>query len=368
MPNDKGSSKMTSNAADLLGLNLALQKKNKSRDLDELASVDLDQNVTYSVPSSGVSVNKQQGSEPEKLVEKSSPVGFVKHSAKLRLPDGSLVNYESRIISGDDLSKVTIYQGNPRANTNPDISGLRKKIAMTGGNIIAVKARQLSDGTVEVIAGSRRTKAVKEEHLSLLADVITDDVSELNARQLAYIENDGREDPDIFEESEFFNTTFATYKAEGVVASVEEFGKLFNMSKVNMWRYLNIATIPNWMISLCPRFVADLQGSVKATWSLRKAEELYALVKEYGDLLEGEVKSLLTHHGFSTPDEVISGIKNALKKPVAPKTKNQLLIDGKDIGYFEHGKRKKTLKLHLTEDAPAELIEQIEVLIAQYKN
>lgn len=367
MPNDKAH-RGGSDAASILGLNLALQKKNKSRDLDDLANVDLDKNVSYSIPAKGVSPIGLKESESENRVIKSQTVGFVKNTAKLRLPDGSLVNYESRIISGEDLAKVTIYQGNPRAKTNPDISGLRKKIAMTGGNIIAVKARLLADGTVEVIAGSRRTKAVKEEHLSLLADVITDEVSELNARQLAYIENDGREDPDVFEESEFFSTTFATYKAEGVVGTVEEFGRLFDMSKVNMWRYLNIATIPNWLFSLCPRFVTDLQGSVKSTWSLRKAEELYSLVKEYGDMLDGEVRSLLTHHQFSKPDEVITGIKKTLKTPVTPKPKNQLSIDGKDIGYFEYGKRKKTLKLHLTEDAPSELIEQIEKLMAQYSN
>ncbi len=364
MPNDIKSGAGKADTASLLGLNVALQKKNKQRDLDSLAHLELDAGVGYSTPVSGHKATDHEVVAATPLVTRQpQPVGYVKNTGKLRLPDGTLANYESRIIAGSDLEMVQIYKGNPRATTNADVTGLRKKVLLTGGNIIAVIARILPDGTVEVIAGSRRTKAVKEEQLSLLANVIVDEISEVNARQLAYIENDGREDPDIFDEAAFFLSTFETYKVERLVSTVEDFGKLFSMSKVNMGRYLNIATIPSWLTSMCPRFTSDLQGAVKPTWSLRKAEELYQTHKASAEQLEGEIRSKLTQHQFTNPEDVLAAIKRALKSPVVGKAKSALQFGGKDIGYYEEGKRKKTLTIHLTEDAPDGLISDIKKLI-----
>jgi len=346
--------------ASVLGLQGVLNRKRSTRDLDELANIDLSSGVDYPTPATTQTVDKPQITT---FPTDQQSVGLTREVGKLRLPDGSMVKYESRIIAGDDLKRVTIFKDNQRAMSNPDISTLRIKIAKTGGNVMPVTARQLPNGEVEVIAGSRRTKAVVAEELALLANVIIEPVSEVNAVALAFVENDERSDPDVLDDAAYFSKTYETYKKAGLVATVEEFGKIFSMSKVNMGRYLNVATLPNWLYELCPRSQNDLQGKVKLTWSLRKAEELYLLYTKNADRIDSEVKSRISQHQCTDPDDIIRLLKKVLDRPVSTSLKTSLTTGGKEVGFYEAGKRKNTLKIYLSEDAPENVVNEIKRLL-----
>lgn len=351
--------------ASVLGLQGVLDKKKARRDLDELAGQDMASGVEYPTPASA----PVSESAPVRLsTDINTPVGLTAAVGKLRLPDGTMVRYESRLIAGDDLKRVTIFKDNQRYESNPDITTLRIKIAKTGGNVMPVTARVLPDSTIEVIAGSRRTKAVIAEELALLANVIIEPVSEVNAVALAYVENDERSDPDVLDDAAYFSKTFDAYKKAGLVATIEEFGKIFSMSKVNMGRYLNVATLPSWLFELCPRTQRDLQGKDKPTWSLRKAEELYMFYSEHGSRIDSEMKSQISLHQCKAPDEIIRVLKKALDKPLSTSLKTSLTSGGKDVGFFEAGKRKKTLKIFLSENAPENVVNEIKRLLESLNN
>lgn len=346
-------------SASVLGLKSVLDRK-KPRDLDQLADRDMASGVDYPTPATTKVVDVPQ--VPVSQLENVA-VGLTGEMGKLRLPDGTMVKYESRLIAGDDLKRVTIFKDNQRAKSNPDITTLRIKIAKTGGNVMPVTARLLPNGEIEVIAGSRRTKAVIAEELALLANVILEPVSEVNAIALAYVENDERSDPDVLDDALYFSKTYETYKKAGLVATVEEFGKIFYMSKVNMGRYLNVATLPNWLFELCPRTQTDLQGKDKPTWSLRKAEELYLFYTKNGERIDSEMKSRISQHQCNDPDDIIRLLKKELDRPLVSNLKQSLTAGGKQVGYYEAGKRKKTLKIFLSEDAPENVVNEIKRLL-----
>lgn len=344
--------------ASILGLTKVLSKKSK-RDLDELAEIDLTKGVEYTTPAKST-IN--DSTTEITTQNKHTQIGVVHGTKTLRLPDGSFVKCECRLIAGADLAKVTIFSGNPRANSNPDITSLRAKIAITGGNIIPVIARE-HDGGIEVIAGSRRTAAVRAEDLQLLADVIVEEITDVNAVALAFYENDERNDPDIFDQAAYFSKTFETYKKANLVHHIDDFARLFGMSKSNMGRYLNIATIPEWLLTLCPRTIKDPGGTVTNTWSLRKAAELLKIYNENTIRIDSDLEFQMKLVKIDDPEHLIRSLVKALNKPVTVNTKTAVTVNGREVGYFESGKRKNTFKLFLGEDAPEEIVSEIKRLV-----
>lgn len=343
----------------VLGLSRVLGRKNR-RDLDELADLDLTKGVEYTTPAKSPI---QETVNDNIHLTTQSQIGVVHGTKNLRLPDGTFVKCECRLIAGADLAKVSIFSGNPRAGKDPDITSLRSKIAMTGGNIIPVIAKQCKNGGIEVIAGSRRTAAVRAEGLQLLADVIVEEISDVNAVALSFYENDERNDPDIFDQAAYFSKTFETYKKANLIQHADEFAKIFGMSKANMGRYLNIATIPEWLLTLCPRTVKDPGGTVTNTWSLRKAVELLKIYNENTVRIDSELEFQMKLIKIDDPEHLIRSLVKVLNKPVSINTKTSLTSSGREVGYFEIGKRKNTFKLFLSEDAPEEIVNEIKRLI-----
>ena len=329
-----------------------LEKRQPKHDLDVLANVDLAAGVDYRNPG-------------DRAVSEVSNVAHVTHKHdKLRLPNGDLVIYERRII--EEAGTTTVYKGNPRFGKSPDVTSLRKKLKQTHGNILPVTCR-IVNGAVEVIDGSRRRLASVEENLPLLCDVILEPVSDDIASQIAFMANQERDDPDVFEEANFFVTTFESAKEKGDVTSLEVFADKYGMTRQNMYRYFAISRVPEWVCNLCQRFKADMDGKFIPVWSLRKAVELESLVKEFGRL-EDEVLSEFKNRSFAGPDEVLRGLRKILQIGVKSPTFNKMALSdsGQGIGELVLGKRKPTLKLVLSENAPEELKTKIIELLKEH--
>lgn len=351
-------------AQDLLGLGKKVLER-KVRNLDELADLDMTVGVEYPNPANG-------GNTPTELQKSTLLDAATKKTGagKTRLPNGTFVRSESRLI--ENFENVTIFSGNPRAKGNPDITDLRPKIAMTGGNIIPVIARELPGGKIEVIAGSRRYRAVKEEGLALLADIILEPISEDQALKIAALENQGRLDPDVFEDANFYKIGYDLFcmgiSSSGITNAVEAFAHHWDMSYMNMSRYLKVSSIPEWLYSLCARYETDVTGALKGKWSLRKAIELYDVYKNNEKSITGEMRSQLERLKLDTPEQVIKALRKALMMQPMQSAKMEISVDGKQVGSYEIGKRKPTMKIHLSENAPAELREKIEALLKEYIN
>jgi ParB/RepB/Spo0J family partition protein len=285
-------------------------------------------------------------------------------TGKLRLPNGTLVSYERRII--EDASTTTVYKGNPRFGKSPDVTSLRKKLKQTRGNILPVSCR-IINGVVEVIDGSRRRLASAEEGLPLLCDVITEPVSDDIALQLAFMANQERDDPDVFEEAYFFVNAYENEKEWGSGLTIESFADKYGMSRQNMHRYFSISKVPEWVCNLCQRFKSDLDGKLIPVWSLRKAGEVESLVKEISRL-DDEALSEFKNRTFAGPEEVIRGLRKALLIGVKNSNVNKIALSdsGKGIGELVLGKRKATLKLVLSENASEELKGKIIALLKEH--
>ncbi|WP_445768861.1 ParB/RepB/Spo0J family partition protein [Rheinheimera sp.] len=358
-------SNRSKSASELLGIGVkALDRK--KRNLDDLANLDMTVGVEYPNPAVGDTDKTKEIQNNALLSNVTSKEGY----GRTRLPNGTFVRSETRVI--ENLDDVSIFAGNPRAKTNPDISDLRPKIAMTGGNIIPVIARELPGGKIEVIAGSRRFRAVKEEGVALLADVILEPIDEEQALKLTALENQGRLNPDVFEEAQFYKTGYELFCLGGVGSAVNNpvdvFAQGWGMSYMNMKRYLNIASIPDWIYTLCTRYETDVTGELKGRWSLRKAVELYDIYKNNEKSITGEIRSKLERLKPDTPEQVIKQLRKALVMEPAQKVKTDINVDGAAVGSFVLGKRKPTLTLHLSEKAPQELREKIEEILKEYSN
>lgn len=346
---------MTNNISTMLGLDLNKLKKRQRPDLDLLANKDMSEGVEYPVPAHSQSNIEKNSNQPEK------PEYLIKGDGLTRLPDGRTVEYRRLILMVDD--SITLYSGNPRYGKNPDVTSLRVKIKKTKGNVIPVIARTLENGQIEIIAGSRRMKACSLESVPLTIDLLCGVISDDLASLIAYMENQDRDDTDVFEDSWFYKQTYELIKKVNPNLFLKEFSEMYSMSEPNMSRYMNIANIPEWLCNLCPRFFTDAQGKTIATWSLRKAMELEELHRQFSQLDEDTLLDLKNCRA-ENPDNVLKFVSKALKDKYKPKSSNIIELNG--LGTFEKGRRKATIRLVLNDEAPIELKQKIEALLGEF--
>ena len=337
------------------------------RSLDELAELDLSSGVKYPkvdelTANKSLTDNSAQVATPNPPTSRVGSENIVTQ-LKMRLPNGKMVRVERRIIA--DLSKVVIYPGNPNAKQEPDITNLTVKVASTGGNITPVTARDLPNGLLEVIAGSRRTRAVRQAEVTLIADVILDDIDDDQANQLAWIEND-RSDPDYPAMAMFYSNNYSLATQKKLITSIAQFADIYHMTETNMGRYLRVGALPTWILNLCPRYKPGKDGEPKSVWTLRKCDELATIYVKNQSAFTDEVQAVLRNSSHRDPSSIIAAVRNILGAPKQNTSVQEFKSDKGLIGTTEFGVRKNTMKLTLTEDAPQEMKDEIIAVLKKY--
>lgn len=323
-----------------------------ARDRGELAELDLSSTVDYP---DDLKVNKSEGN--------SLPIS-------IRLPSGSLVNGKRVILS--ELQAIKIHPSNPRGDDDPELRSLVERLKKTNGNITPVVCRD-KNGRIELISGTRRLKASIIAGTLLLADIITDEISDNDCEMLADVENSERDDPDVWSTARSFGSRFALQQSTGRL-SVGDFAQKYNLSRQNMSDYLNLSKIPGWLLKVTPRYILDeIKQSYVPAWSLRQAVKLKSLLVKYREDHEddqhfSELQKKINGTVFATVNDLLKFFsKNINENDDLRKNNNRDVIHNNTvIGTFAIGKRKKTIDLRISDEAPEELKNELLNLLAKY--
>lgn len=214
------------------------------------------------------------------------------------VPGGRL---SGRRLSITNADRTVLWDGNPRnLDRDKDISDLLPLIRNSGGNTQPVDGRQLPDGTIEIVAGSRRRACCIEAKLPLIVDVyehMTDDL----AHYVADLENRGRKDIGLIAECEYLSRRLEEVKKKVTGITLSEFAERYGMSRRSMARRLAVADLPDYLLATCHA----IDG-----WSLRQAD---TLVQLFNDLSQHGVNDAQIEPAIRINTKTVPNLLGALK-------------------------------------------------------
>lgn len=204
-----------------------------------------------------------------------------------------------------DPKKTTLFPDNPR-NFAPkdDLADLLPLIKKTGGNSTAVDGR-IIQGSVEIIAGSRRRDACLLTDLPLIVD-LWDDVNDELACSIAEIENSGRKDPDVIADCCYLLHRYNKLKKVDSTLNVEKFAAMYHNQRRNMMTLFGIARMPEWVRNC---------ATVRSEWTIRQADTLrkyFETVRTEHD--EDEIKTKL-NFPVKLPSQALALFKSLAHAP-----------------------------------------------------
>jgi ParB/RepB/Spo0J family partition protein len=341
----------------------------KKRDLSELDDIDVTTGVDYKLPDVVSHMQKSSAESSTPLSEPKKQSASTKHfPIEIRLPNGRYVTGYRTFIA--NLNSLTIFDGNPRAKTKEDVSGLAARIKVTKGNITPVVCLETDTGR-QLLAGTRRYRASLIAETSLLADVITEPLSELECEQIAFEENTERKDPDVWDMAAFYVSSYQLKKRSGENLQIEAFGEQYGLGRQAMSTYMGLAKVPTWIYERCPRTEKDeIFDSTVPTWSFNLAKQLKKVLATVPEQDHDNLSASLATM-YDSPASLIKAIAaySQVKdgsSDVKTDAKTDLILNDVPIGAFTSGKRKKGLSLKLNENAPDALLSEIKNVLKKY--
>ncbi len=232
--------------------------------------------------------------------------------------------------------------------------------------MIPALGRRKADGKVEVIAGSRRRRACIKEDVKFLIDVI--DATDEQAQQMAYIENEGRLDIDVWGQAAYYAIVFDNDKIIDPTLDITRFAEKYKVSRKTMSEYINLnAKVPSWLINACEREDKQENGKIHLLWTFNLANQLKRVFKQIDSVSEQEkLKESLINKRLKDPKSLISYVKNlhGLKEKVKPQ---RIEYDGGAV-LVKKGIKNNTLEIKLTDKSSPELREEIQQILERYKD
>ena len=176
---------------------------------------------------------------------------------------GNAVNYIA-------ISSISPKKNQPRKNFDMEsLSDLASSIS-AHGILQPIIARDLKNGSYEIIAGERRWRAAKLAGLSEVPCIIMD-ADEILAAEVALVENVQREDLNPYEEAMAYRSLISDFGM-----SQEEVSKMVGKSRPAVANSLRLLDLPKEVLELLNKNELSA-GHCRALLGLRDRSEIYPL-------------------------------------------------------------------------------------------
>lgn len=168
------------------------------------------------------------------------------------------------------VSSISPKKNQPRKNFDMEsLSDLASSIS-AHGILQPIVARDLKNGSFEIIAGERRWRAAKLAGLSEVPCIIMD-ADEILAAELALVENVQREDLNAYEEATAYRSLINDFGL-----SQEEVSKKVGKSRPAVANSLRLLDLPKEVLDMLNKNELTA-GHCRALLGLRDREEIYPL-------------------------------------------------------------------------------------------
>jgi len=186
-----------------------------------------------------------------------------------------LIFDDNTIDSGNAVTYIAISSISPKKNQPrkyfdmESLSDLASSIA-AHGILQPIIARDLKNGTYEIIAGERRWRAAKLAGLSEVPCIIMD-ADEILAAEVAIVENVQREDLNAYEESLAYKSLIDDFGL-----SQEEVSKMVGKSRPAVANSLRLLDLPKEILDLLAKNELSA-GHCRTLLGLKNKEDIYPL-------------------------------------------------------------------------------------------
>ncbi len=186
-----------------------------------------------------------------------------------------LIFDDNTIESGNAVTYIAVSSISPKKNQPrkyfdmESLSDLATSIA-AHGILQPIIARDMKNGTYEIIAGERRWRAAKLAGLSEVPCIIMD-ADEIMAAEVAIVENVQREDLNAYEESLAYRSLIDDFGL-----SQEEVSKMVGKSRPAVANSLRLLDLPKEVLELLSKNEISA-GHCRTLLGLKSKEEIYPL-------------------------------------------------------------------------------------------
>ncbi len=266
-----------------------------------------------------------------------------------------LIFDDNTVESGGGVTYISVTSISPKKNQprkNFDMESLSDLASSVAahGILQPIIARDMKNGTYEIIAGERRWRAAKLAGLSEVPCIVMD-ADEISAAEIAIVENVQREDLNPYEEASAYRAL-----ADDFGLSQEEISKMVGKSRPAVANSLRLLDLPKEVIDLLAKNALSA-GHCRALLGLRNKDDIYALalktVKKNLSVRETEalVKKMNRADTASETEEKEKPLVNY----IAELERRAMELSGRRVKIVE-GRSKKTVQIEYTSEEDLETI------------
>jgi len=253
-------------------------------------------------------------------------------------------------ISYISLSSVSPKKNQPRKSFDMEaLSDLASSIA-SHGVLQPILVRDLKNGTYEIVAGERRYRASKLAGLSEIPCIIMD-TDEVEAAQIALIENVQREDLNPYEEAMAYRALIDDF-----ALSQEEVSKMVGKSRPAIANSLRLLDLPKEIADLLIKGELSA-GHCRTILGLQNKDDMYRLaqkmIKRNMSVRDAEAAVKRANRESSASDGAAKS--QPLVDYRAELERRAMALSGRRIK-INDGKNKKTVQIEYVDDRDLEAL------------